>query len=459
MDGVSAGERTLEAALGRVEALALQPVANAAELEVNLAAIYREFFGAEFANYEIASLKASAAETMQRLFQLRLGLRRQIPQWAERNWMTRPVQRALRDVFRVTRYASEMLGETAGGFARLGPTDPPRRAFTGRQINTLVNPAFATGHDLPFRSGDVIVVRGKAHNSAAIARIGDIDSQFSHVGIVHVDARGNASLVEALIEDGAVVTPLAEALDHGIGRAILFRHKDPDVAARAAEAIRAHVAAAGEGRILYDFTMALDGYDRLYCAKLVRLAYSMATGGRELLPRYTTRLDMQNRDFLNRVGVKVIDTFAPGDVEIDPRFEIVAEWADYRATSSLRNQDLIMTMLFDAMEAHGYRFREDFSIRMIALLGRISAHFSDRVKRLLSAIFPRVPVNMKRKTVAVIAMLHHTAEPILERIDAADRESVARHGRPLHPRQVLALLDEHRRNANGKIGYLFAPGH
>ena len=45
-------------------------------------------------------------------------------------------------------------------------------------------------------------MRGMHHNSAAIARIGDVDSQFSHLAIVHTDESGKHWVVEALIEDG-----------------------------------------------------------------------------------------------------------------------------------------------------------------------------------------------------------------------------------------------------------------
>ncbi|MCK9911175.1 hypothetical protein MXD81_18640, partial [Microbacteriaceae bacterium K1510] len=104
-------------------------------------------------------------------------------------------------------------------------------------INTLVNPAYDTGHDIDFRSGDLLLMRGMHHNSAAIARIGDVDSQFSHLAIIHTDADGKHWVVEALIEAGAVINPLSDTLQHGLGRCVLFRHRDPQLAARAAAVI------------------------------------------------------------------------------------------------------------------------------------------------------------------------------------------------------------------------------
>ena len=178
---------TMAADLARIQMLARAPVAGENDLKLNLANIYRELYLADFAKYDLVAVRMMAASTMQALFELRLYLRGEIPGWARRGFMSHDVQKALRDVFRVTRYASDMLGELNIAHDKLPPGAKTRRGFTGDDLNVLVNPAFQTGGDLPFRSGDVIVVRGQAHNSAAIARIGDVDSQFSHIGIVHID--------------------------------------------------------------------------------------------------------------------------------------------------------------------------------------------------------------------------------------------------------------------------------
>ena len=49
------------------------------------------------------------------------------------------------------------------------------RGFSGTDLNTLLNPAFDSGRDLPFEAGDLLLMRGMHHNSAAIARIGDVN--------------------------------------------------------------------------------------------------------------------------------------------------------------------------------------------------------------------------------------------------------------------------------------------
>ena len=199
-----AAARTFAGDLALMQAFAQTPVTSEAELKRNLAEIYSDLYRADLQRYDVAQLRGSAGPTMQALFELRLALRDEIAGWAKRGLMTHDVQKALRDVFRITRYAGEMVGEVGIGHDKLTPGAKTRRGFTGSDGNVLVNPAFQTGADLAFKSGDVILVRGQAHNSAAIARIGDIDSQFSHIGVVYVDPQGRPFKVEALIESGSV---------------------------------------------------------------------------------------------------------------------------------------------------------------------------------------------------------------------------------------------------------------
>lgn len=436
-----------------------RPAATAAELERNLVEIYRSVFAFDFDRYDPASVAREAPRLISALFDLRMGLRDRIPDWQKQGLMTLEVQKALRDAFRILRYAGDMVGEIMIGHVRLAEGELPRRAFSSPDLNTLVHRAFDTGQPIPFRSGDVILVRGLLTNSAAIARIGDVDSQFSHVGLVYVDDAGKPWVVEALIEDGAVINPLEKLIDRHVGRAILFRPKEPALAAAAAKLIHDHVRKTlhpGGKRILYDFSMRLAPYKRLFCAKLVRLAYAEASGGRVLLPTYHTRFN-RNRDFFRRIGVKTMETFAPADMELEPGFHLVAEWQDYRATSRLRMQDLVLTKFFEWMETKDYKFREDWIIRLVGIFGRLAANLSDRAKDLISSVIPKIPSNMRRRTIATIAMLHKSTEPVLQQLQALEDQHAANTGRPLHPRQVFEWLEQMRVEKGGHIGYLSGP--
>jgi hypothetical protein len=447
----------LEDDLAFVGELAARPAANAHELAKHLTDVYEAAFNVSFDRYDVTALARSAPALVQAIFALRLRVRENVADWHRRGLMSREAQLALRSALRLARYVTDMLGELNIRYAMLAPGERSLRGFRGYHLNTLVNPAFDTGEDLPFRSGDLLLMRGMHHNSAAIARIGDIDSQFSHLAIVHTDDAGRHWVVESLIEDGAVINPLEDTLHHGLGRCVLFRHKDADLARRAAALIhdlvrRSH--APGGRRIWYDFSMELTGERELFCSKLVRLAYQLGSDAKIALPTFMTRFDLKNRDFVDRIGVTAKETFAPADIELEPDFDLVAEWQDYRVTSRLRLQDLLMDKLFWWMDEYGYSFREDLPIRLIGLFGRASGRLSDRAKKMIAEVVPKVPPNMTRKTIQAVAMLHRTAEPLLADLMATERANIERYGRPLHAREVFERLELARKTAKGRIGYL-----
>ena len=76
---------------------------------------------------------------------MRLRLREQVADWQARGFLTLAGQRALRNALRIARYATDMLGEINIRYAQLGPGEKTLRGFSGRNMNTLVNPAFETG--------------------------------------------------------------------------------------------------------------------------------------------------------------------------------------------------------------------------------------------------------------------------------------------------------------------------
>lgn len=453
---------SFEKDIEHIEILAATPVTSADLLARNLQYIYERAAKARFDDYEVAEIAKHAQSLMYRLFDLRVGLRNHLQHYEMLGLMTPDVTQGFRDVFRVLRYVSDMLGEITTGHPRVGEGGYLLRGFTGSDNNTLVNyPFYRSGTAQHFRSGDVILVRGTAHNSAAIARIGDVDSQFSHIGIVYIDPAGDHWMVESLIEDGAVINPLAKALDHNIVRAVLYRNRDADLAARAAKCIFDYVAASrakGGKRILYDFSMRTDDTRNLFCSKLVRLAYEQGSFGMFKLPTYPTKIARKNRDFLDRVGVATDLTFAPADIDMESGFDLVAEWQDYRETAGIRLQDFTMDKLFEWMERFNYRFEETAAIKLVSVLGRFASHFSDGAKEVLSSVFPRVPVNMPRKTVAVVAMLHKTAEPIYHELLKLNQDAVADTGVPLHGLDVLAALENIREREGNRIGYLVRRG-
>lgn len=458
-DDVPGESASLERDVAALEVLANRSVTSALDLVATLDAIHARVLAANLSRYDPAVTRADAPAAIKRLFQVRLALRRRIDAWHQAGLLTPAAEASLRNVFRVSRYAGDLLVEVASQAPRKNADDPHVRGFTDTHSGLLINPRFVE-QGVTFEAGDVLLVRGALHNSAAIARIGDVDSQFSHLAIVYVDKAGRRFLVEALIEDGAVITPLDEALDHGLARAILFRQADRQVAERAARLIHKRVKHSRRWygtKILYDFSMKLDSYQRLFCSNLVREAYDRASGGRMLLPTFPSSLKSASPDFLARIGVTTDTTFAPADMELERDFDIVAEWRDPRVTPTVRLHDLAMTKLFEWMEKDGWKFKETWTIRLISWGGRFASFLSDDAKALIADIVPKVPVNMRTRTIATIAMLHKTAEELYQHVRALDDAHLALHGHAMHPTEVLSVLEQYRRSAGDHIGYVVAP--
>lgn len=451
----------LDADLAAFRALTTLAPQSAQELETALGEAYTRLLQADLATYDVAAIRERASDALDDMFQVRVKLRDRIGEWRQKGFMTKDVERNLRGVFRTGRYATDMLAELilAPAFAttREGKKHN-NRAFTGNQLATAINPAHQTANGFDFQSGDVLLVRGGLSTSAAIARIGDIDSQFSHVGLIHVDPDGTAQIIEALIEKGSVVNTLTSALDHGLGRAVLFRARDPQLGARAAEWAKAHVERSNTSaapHIPYDFTMQLPGYDNLFCSKMIRMAYDAASDGALLLPTFPTSLSMSNRDFVERIGVTAHSTFAPGDMELEPAFDLVAEWRDVTKTANLRLQDAILDKHFAWMDNHGYVYSESFKIWLFSILGRISAYMPQFIKNIFVGMgLPEVPLNMKRRTIAAVMMLTFTTDPILRRLEAVAKAHSRKTGRPMHLREVYNWLEGFRADKGRRIGYL-----
>jgi len=454
------GCRAFNADFFAIASLCGEEIASAGELETQLQEIYRRVYAIDFARYDLRALRGVAPDLLDDFYDLRLGLRGRIAGWQARGFMTPNAERLLRDVFRALRYATDLIGELMIGFRQRKPGRSNRLAFAKETRGTLLHPRLRTSTLADFKSGDMIIVRGTIHNSAAIARIGDVDSQFSHAAMVYIDPQGRQHVVEALIECGATTSSLHGALSHDLARAVVFRHKDADLASRAAENIYNHVRQSlGFFRrpIPYDFSMELEGYDELFCSKLIRQAYDEASGGKVRLPTFKSRFEKGSRDFLDRIGVTARQSFAPADLELEPEVEAIAEWRDFERTSHVRLQDFVMVKLFEWMEQDGYTFREPPALHVISRLGRLSSYAPWPLPALIARVAPRVPRNMKRETISAIAMLHYTAEPLFQRLHRLERRSIRQRGHPLHPREILQHLEAMREQSPARIGYLHAP--
>jgi hypothetical protein len=181
-------------------------------------------------------------------------------------------------------------------------------------------------------SGDILVSRGSKPTSSLIARGNDYPGSFSHAALLYVDERtGKASVVEALIERGLVVTPLEQYVQGTRLRLMALRPRadltavvdDPqlphEVAAAACQQAR-------QRHTPYDFAMDHRDHRALFCSEVVATAYARV--GIRLWMGMSFISSPAVTAWLGSLGVRHFETQEPADLEYDPQLRVVAEWRD-----------------------------------------------------------------------------------------------------------------------------------
>jgi len=263
---------------------------------------------------------------------------------------------------------------------------------------------------VPVHSGDVVLSRGGAPTSALIARGNDYPGNFSHAALVHVAEDGTASVIESLIEKGAVVSTLEEYLGDPKLRILLLRLRpdhpalaaSPDLPHRAASALLARVRSA---HVPYDFPMDWHDPGALFCSEVPYRAYRAV--GVELWPRPSTISAPGLAAWLAGLGVRHFATLVPSDLELDPSLVPAAEWRNPAGLRQDRLDNAVLDALLEAAEEGarlGYRWWELPAARAAkawsvgaAALGAhppvpegMSAGAALRVRALVGRVHPRV---------------------------------------------------------------------
>lgn len=234
------------------------------------------------------------------------------------------------------------------------------------QNRSLDFPALATLDSVPsatpyalvegvqVHSGDIIVSRGGAPTSALIARGNLFPGLFSHVALVHVDEQTkNLTIIESLIEKGAVLTTAEDYLNYKSRRLLLLRlrpnhpalQNDPLIPHKAASAILDIIR---ESHVPYDFALNWSDRSKMFCAEVPYHAYQSV--GMDLWS-YKSRLTSRGiRSWLGDLGAKEFITIIPSDLEYDPNLIPVAEWRDLSALRTDRVDNTMLDALLEAAE-------------------------------------------------------------------------------------------------------------
>ncbi len=303
------------------------------------------------------SIKANYASYIKKMFLARLELREKLKQMSAQSRVKKACENEIRRSMRVFRYTEEH-------FAKVADLKFNQDVFQGEEPFMLLNPKYK---EFKLKSGDVLISRGNAIVSAAIARVGKVDGQFSHAAIIYVDeATQIPYAVEAHIEIGTDVAAFAEKYaQDGKTRSVLFRHPNEELAKKAGQiAYQTATEAMQKGaRVPYDFSMTLDNESELFCSEIPYMAFKKASAGSYIMgSQYRTEFDNAHNAFLKGIGITNKSTLSPTDIEFDTQLELVAEWRDLEETHKTHRKDAVLTSFFNWFEKENMSLRTDYSI-------------------------------------------------------------------------------------------------
>ena len=309
--------------------------------------------------------------------------------------------------------------------------------FSGEFPRTLT----PSGQTPDLRPGDVFLVRGGSFVSATIARSGDVVTNMSHLAMIGVNESGELRVVESLLEKGLVEYSLQDYLkSEPLPRVAVYRFRDRAIAAQAAREVWGLYRESEVRPIPFDISMNVEDHSKVYCAEAVAIAYKRA--GERLRRRVQIPSSMtsfrgaRQTVFFQEVGMNIERSFAPADLDVDTRFDLVGEHRDLSLLAKSRRFDVVLSILFDRFK-QGYTYRSDPSAQLEGTLGFLA--------RRLGFFRDKIAEDLPLKAVVAFARHRNLVEHLVEQLRITEEAQQLRLGRPLAYRELEVLLDDYCR--------------
>lgn len=350
---------------------------------------------------EVEKFKAHGVDLVDTIFKIRVTMRERFQEFDSRNELTPECTAQVRNGIQYARFAEEYVLEWLFQNKVLEFAKKP--IMTNERPNTWTNARF---EGFQLKTGDAMIIRGKSYVSAMIARIGDEEGNFSHLAIVGEDSKGNQYVVESLIQKGVVITPLAKWREQEDARVALYRQPDAALGQAAGRKVYNQAKAALDkgAAIRYDFAMNDDDYSSMFCSEVVGYAYDKASDGKFIVPKFRSNVTkFEGTDYLKSLGVTKKTLFAPYDLEVDPRFDFVAENRHYPFLRQVRMQDAVLQSVYGWMIDKKYVYSKSFSHSSKAYLAKFLRQFG-LLKETLPKYMPMdsIKTNVQFQVVAQI---------------------------------------------------------
>ena len=344
------------------------------------------------------------------IWQIKKNLRRHVGNWEDAGVMTRQCAGSIKAALRASRYIEDYVSLIYVNQFQIKNNHKKLTGFENTDSSANFSKPFpwvlSDKEDFKFRedlkSGDLLLWRGKTSISASIARLGDTETNFSHLSMVYRDEKtGKLFHMESLIETGLIVEDFTHSPLHpGSARIVVLRHKDAQLAKKAAK-FAYEVASRTMGtkdHLYYDFGFDLNDHKKVFCSEIVNWAFKEASKGEVDIPLYKTHFDMKNRTFLNAIGTDAKVGFQPGDIELSPDFTMIAEWRNFNYSRANQLKDVIHSEIYRWMDDYQYNFKWSFRGNILGSL----VYGTRRIPLLGNLIEDKLPLNMSRRTLSSV---------------------------------------------------------
>lgn len=299
-----------------------------------------------------------------------------------------------------------------------------------------------------FKNGDIMITKGISFVSSTISELASPRSLFSHIVFVHVDeSTKEVTTIESYVGKGVGIYPIEEALKNENARILVLRAKDSKLASDAANYMfdRVQKLKAKKKFIPYDYALDFSENKKLSCEEVAFDAFKTASNGTFIIPETMSEVNLKDKDFLKRIGVKAGRMMVPSDMETDSRFEIVLDWTDYRIMRDSWRKDAVLGEIFRWSDHYNYSIKENFtsiaarvvwSTRYIPGLWNLMAHVSG-----LPADFTK---DVPSKTIATMASLKSIGNILLPEITKADEDYFKLTGQWMSTDDLRKFLNTYR---------------
>ena len=320
----------------------------------------------------------------------------------------------------------------------------PDNPFGQNNLQVKRHPQFK---DLDFlkdlKSGDIILSRGKAYTSAAISSLGEFDTQFSHLSVVYRDDSGKLWTVESHIEVGAFVRPIEDHINDKNFRSVIYRFDDEYLAYEASKFIYFKVKNASDttGNIFYDFAFDQESSENLFCSEIASHAFDHVSRDQVRLPMFKSKLQSRKPRFVQKLGIKSLESFVPSDIEVDPRFKMLAEWKHAAGIQDALEKDAVLRAMYEWNEKYGYELVQG---KGKAFLYRNIAWPLRRVPFLKKYFVEKMPINMSRELIGYFGVLESVGELLQKKLQIKEKDALQTRGMPLLNSEKYSVLEDFR---------------